>query len=1085
MFRTTTRTSPLCISNLKHLPTVFFLVASLAGCAAPSSSTSEEPIAVTLDETSAYTLELNQFPPSQGWFPMGFLLGDPDRAIQTGFNLRDELSRNSSFLYDDDYPPPDEIPVPGMVYYSRARASEMLGFIYGARAKNGEYFIDSRYGRLIPAVDPEGKPYGGRPEAANIFDAPTREYLLDDAREHVLTRLGTQMGKQIALWGLANEWEGFPDYSGPAKVAFILWLEQAYGGEITELNRAWNTDFADFDAVSAQQPPTRKTYASNPGLTLDWWQFQSESLVRFQAKLAQTMYEADPKKRGVVHKSTQQTIEMPEANRERTFDQALFADLIRPYSGGYYGADMYGSSDKHAYELDYLYNCIRPANGASGYGVFLPEANSHGEAGHQFATTFYRAMANGLKAVNFFTMGFPGAKGDWHRWSFLDTTSGTPKEKLYYAARWANMVHRTEAFWTDSIPVDAPKVAILVPRRDVLLSASSTSRRPAGKWNYPENHRWMIYRWLRENGYWVDVIPYTKLTPVWLKQYDALFLIGADHLSDDECGAVTTFTEDGGLLVADTMVGRYGERHLIANGLEEVLGTTPEPGTPEQKVLIVYDDVALEGSGRVEATLSVNAEILGMDDTSDALAWHRPYGKGSVLYFPFKLGSLMSDTPIKVREGMLDPDGPTADREEYHAVSGEFAIGKWLTSLLLGCGVKPAYEVDSHPVEAAGKLRVEQPYTDGKGNYAIVVANRGLGEQEVIAPSLLTLSLPSSGWGTALWGSAESSELEPVTIRELPDGRYEVELPEIASAGMLYLLAAHPPLLGIAASGSSHSSMDDHTLLAVPGEAFTVDVQLFNTTGANLSSGELQVQAPSGWKVEPAQVKTSDLGVGESADFSFTVTPDSDPVRMRPGWLCPVAAAWCGQEKRQAVAAVHVESAPDTSKVLRLLSGNESYPENYPYRTGTRADYRYLAPQDTAIADPEKDGYGNDTGQALLNGFSSPTGTRESYPYWWGDIKHHARYQADEISVLLDLKDEHDIRRVNIVRGAGTVYPETIRIAVSTDGDQFAEAAVLRPEQPEREYITDLFNAKGRYVRIESSWSGPEGTLDEIEIWGN
>ncbi|WP_309380802.1 beta-galactosidase [Cerasicoccus frondis] len=1016
---------------------------------------------------------------------MGFLLGDPERAIQTGFNLRDELSRNSSFLFEGVFPPPDEIPEPGMAYYSRARGAEMLGFIFAARAKNGQYHIDSRYGRLAPAVDPEGKPYGGRPEAANIFDPATRAYLLDEVSEHVKVRIGSPMGKQTALWGLANEWEGYPDYSEAARAEFIVWLEQAYGGDITKLNQAWGADFTNFADVSAQQPPTRKTYATNPGLTLDWWEFQSESMVRFQAKLTQAMYEADPQKRGVVNKTTQQTIEMPEANRERTFDQALFADLIRPYSGGYYGADMYGSGDKHAYELDYLYNCIRPEDGAPNFGVFLPEANSHGEDGSQFLSTFYRALGNGLKAVNYFTMGFPGAKGDWHRWSFLDTVSGSPKEKLYQAARWANMLHRTEAFWTESIPTAVPKVAILVPRRDILLSAASSSRRAAGKWNYPENHRWMIYRWLRENGYWVDVIPYTKLTPKWLKQYDALLLIGADHLSTSECEAVTGFTESGGLLVTDTLVGRYGARHLREDGLKDVLGFVPEPSAVNGKISFDHDHMTLDASGRVEASPPDNASVLGANEAAEALVWHRAYGEGGVLYFPFKLGSLMSEKPAKAREGMLAPDGPTADREEYLSFSGEFVIGKWLTYLLTSCGVEPAYQVEGHTIEDRHKLRVEQPYTDGQGNYAVVVANRGLSEPEIIAPSRLNLPLPSGEWGAVLWGSAENSQLEPVAVHAVSDGRYEVELPEVTSAGVLYLLTDHPPLLGIAASGPGASSKDSQTVLAKPGMAITVDVQLFNTTSDKLQEGELRLEVPAGWTVEQTNVTTSALSVGESASFTFIVTPDAEHVRMRPGWLYPVVATWCDQGKRCAVATIHSESAPDPSKVLHLLSGNQSYPSNYPYRTDVQADYRYLTPESVDIADPEKSGFGSNAGQALLNSFASPTGTRESYPYWWGNLKHHVRYRTDEVSIVFDLKAEREIRRVNIVRGPGTVYPELIRIAVSADGAEFTEVAVLRPEQPAREYVTGLFFAEGRFVQIESIWSGEEGALDEIEIWGN
>jgi len=109
--------------------------------------------------------------------------------------------------------------------------------------------------------------------------------------------------------------------------------------------------------------------------------------------------------------------------------------------------DAYGSGDLLCFESSYIYNCIRPSDRKPGYGVFMPETNSsHGPGGWQFASTYWRMLGNGLKAANSFCQGGIGRTGHFAGHGLI-APSGEPRDKMFYAARWASMVHRTERFW--------------------------------------------------------------------------------------------------------------------------------------------------------------------------------------------------------------------------------------------------------------------------------------------------------------------------------------------------------------------------------------------------------------------------------------------------------------------------------------------------------------------------------------------------------------------------------------------------------------------------------------------------------------
>jgi hypothetical protein len=1023
-----------------------------------------------LETTEAYSLYLTKDGVREGYFPLGFVHGRPEPLIYEGYNLRDHGPRFTRFQETGEYPLPSRLPDDlGSRYFSRINAADAIGGSLLWAVKHGKGALKTKlYGTMQPAIGPDGEPYSRSQILCNVFDPPTRKYLMDYVREHVRVCTAAAFGSSIVLWGLDNEWEGAPNYSEEARQALIPWLARSYADDIAGLNDAWKSEFKDFASAAASQMPAPADYAENPGKFLDWWNFQTDRFTEVLAEMAQTMHEADPRRRGAIHKATQQTIEMPVVNRDRVFDHDLFAQRARAFSGGFYGIDMYGSGDRQSYELSYIDNCIRPLDRQPGYGVMLCETNNHDGPGHQFASTVWRMLPNGLKAVDFFTPGYAGAKGDWDKFGFVDAVTGKPKDKMFYAARWAHMVHRTEKFWTDSVPAPGlPRVAMLMPRLDVLLSAPKDA---ANRWDYPKNHRWMIYRWLREQGYWVDVIPYSKLTPDFLKEYNALFLVGAEHLTDQQSAAVEKYVADGGVLVADLQPGRYDEHHRLrkSGGLVSLLGTQAGDA-PGAKVSLTLDGTKVT-SGDFGKVREAGARVLTESPEGLDVAWLNEHGGGRVLSFPFALGSLSIPNAAPVSVGFV-AEGPTAVSEDYQARQGEFALGRWLAGLLQKAGVKPGYQASQ---EWQPKLRVEQPMVDGSGNVAVMVANRAqtLPGQEILPPQSVELSMPAGGWKQAWWASAENDELIPVAATRTGTGTVKVDLPEIATAGVLYFFQNHAPLLGIAPV--QELPKDGRGAIVKPGQPFEVEVRVVNANREKQKAGEVRLLALPGWLVAPSVQATPEIAAGESVVVRFTVTPEADSAKLQPDWLYPLVARWSDGAADRAVISANVQVEADLAQVPFLLSGNTKYPEAYPYQIRTNATYRYLAPEESAIADPVKG-----EGRALQNGFGHPGGQRESRFIDQGTI---ARYDARQVDILFDLQGERQVRQVKVAVGPDRLVPSSIKVLTSIDGQSFASQGELTLRNTEA--VSELFTASARYVRLQVEWPETGGTLDEVEILG-
>ena len=112
--------------------------------------------------------------------------------------------------------------------------------------------VKEQYGvTLRPGRDRDGKESAPIPydEATIIAGASyTKQYLDRYAKDGALLHLNWE-GKTRPVVALTVElaWPGSCDDT--TQVMFRLWLNERYGSDIGALNKAWGTDFADFDAI--------------------------------------------------------------------------------------------------------------------------------------------------------------------------------------------------------------------------------------------------------------------------------------------------------------------------------------------------------------------------------------------------------------------------------------------------------------------------------------------------------------------------------------------------------------------------------------------------------------------------------------------------------------------------------------------------------------------------------------------------------------------------------------------------------------------------------------------------------------------
>lgn len=976
---------------------------------------------------ATYSTELNdKLEQSRNFFPLGILGDDFFRVVpQIGMNFT-ELQHACYEFYQGK---------PCSADWEKGRNGLFFFNVWAAHSLSGSH--PKKYGPIRHSQADDGT-YHKR-TAINLFDPRTRQYVLDCAEN--TARHFSGKFPNIFMWGIDNELEPPLDYSPEARAAFVKYLKKAYKNDLAVLNKAWNANYTDFNQA---QPPAIAGLQRNPGGWLDWRDFQEEAFADYLADYFAAIRRGDPRKRPVISKSTQCSLEMPHPMRNRMVNHERLAALGRTYGQGWYGIDQYGHGDRNAYEINYFFNALRPVDPADHgvRGVFSAESNNHAGPGWQFAQTYWRLLGNGLRGINFFVIGNFGGERDYATFS-LTHPDGTRRDRFFYLPRFTAAIHRREAFWSRAFPAEnIPRIAILVPQRDTTLAAD-TGR---SWWDYSINDRLSVYSHLRGLGYWVETIPYGKLAPEFLNRFDALFLINAEHLKASEAENIAGFVKNGGVLFADMRSGGFDEHHIPSDRLEPVLGVryqgvyTGIEVSPDDLWYNTPHGNLVRADGKILVGLTT-ARLVNREDAirNFKAGWitENRYGKGRAYYYNTRLGALRPES------------------------AGNEVVREWFGEQLARAGLKPA---SRHSAACNGELRVELPQVDPDGNAALIVSGS---TYRSIPAGELAVTLPAGlKFAHAFYAPAETAGLRKVDFRR--DGAETIfRLPEIRSAGILYLFAGGAPLPGMELSGASGANAEDpHTPELIPGESLKATVQL--AAPADFAGGKLTLQAYPGWKIEPASIEVPALKGGAITAYTFTVTTPADSRFFRFDRPYPVVAALTGGDgKRLAtVNAVHTLRL-DRTRHLWLLTDNpyrteKEYPE-FAIRTG--ATYTY--PAGAEVQD--------DLEKSTVTEFKGKL-TRP------GNVRFFER----EAAPCFDLGKEYIVKRLRLRHGRNP-RPDSWELQAGTDGATFRTIASGRPEWTgDRWAEIDLVPVKARFIRVLLRYpDGKGGYLDEIELYGS
>ena len=920
---------------------------------------------------------------------------------------------------------------------------------------------------------------GREVRCACLFDPQVRAYVFDYARACVSNALAVA-DEKIFKWEIDNEYLPPLDYSEPAVAAFRTWLETTcYKGDLAKLNRAWKKGYASF----AEAEPCRlDDYAKNPGHFMDWSRFQQETFAEFLADYYKVVWELDPRHRSVNGKDTQSSLEMQRIARTKRGNHELIGQAVRPYTNGVRGMDHYGHGDRNAYEMNFYTHTIVPDDWTPGTrrGMLYGESNNHNGPGWQFAQTVWRMIPNGLRGGTFFCNGWFGAWGDWASFGFIGP-DGDNREKLFYLPRFYAAVHRTERLFTQSAPVTGvPTLAILMPVRDVPFGIDDNLE----PWGFPINSRLRLYSHLRDAGYHVNVITYEKLGAAYMKNIDALFLVGTEHLTDADVANVRAYVAGGGRLFCDVRCGAFDEHHLPREGndLSDVLGVTFRGIWESSDVVVDQGDVwfaspwgnLVRADGKVtwKATTAevVNARHARNYSNKAAIWTRHAFGRGRAYWTNTQMGTIRSES-----------------------AHDEVPARELFRALLADAGLTPSYTLAS---DETCNFRCEKPLVDAKGNVMIAVSSL---TYRPLAATALDVRLPT-GLATDVRAAyvclAEENALRPLPFVRTATGA-RVELPALRSAAWLYLLRDHAPLLGTSFDGLDGKTVavGEATPFVSPGATFRVTVHVDNPSAREtFAGGRVTLRALKGWRVAAPQACGA-LAPGGATRVSFAVTvPSADDPELYPNRICPLVSELFDTAGRR-VAVTHTVVVPDIPKTGReVLLTDNWVSANMPWAEWTGADYRHLSVADTANGEAIRDSLNGTRGDGTEI-WALQSGDRA------GRRKHCLWKGIAEPTVEFDLKSVRELTRVLLweMRTRNRhLAPTRVRLSFSEDGTAFS-APVERPlawgteiRDESRYAEVRLDGVKARFVRLaftpnlSDAKRNPrrEMALDEVYIFG-
>ncbi|MBN2047301.1 MAG: beta-galactosidase [Anaerolineaceae bacterium] len=375
------------------------------------------------------------------------------------------------------------------------------------------------------------------------------------ATERIVRAMAARYGHHpnVIGWQIDNEF-GDPCYCPVCQRAFQDWLKVKYG-TLERLNQCWGTDFWShvYQAWDEIPVPFNTIHLHNPGLSLDFKRFASDSYIRYQQLQIDILREHCRPGQRITHNLMGFSYEQLDYYR---FTEALDFVAWDNYVRGFW--DMRREVDPSVSALGH--DTMR---GMKQQPFWVMEQQAGPTGGSMIGVTprpgelrlwAYQAAARGADGIVFFRWRTcrNGAEEYWH--GVLDH-HGEPTRRYAELAQMGQELKRFGGALLDSMPVS--KVAVL-QSYDTRFAFQT---QPINEQFSYKQHVQDVYRAFHQRNVGVDVIRETAS----LEGYQLVVLPAFYLLREDTAGRLAAFAEQGGVVLITGRSGVKDEYNGVVN----------------------------------------------------------------------------------------------------------------------------------------------------------------------------------------------------------------------------------------------------------------------------------------------------------------------------------------------------------------------------------------------------------------------------------------------------------------------------------------------------------------------------------------
>jgi beta-galactosidase len=389
----------------------------------------------------------------------------------------------------------------------------------------------------------------------------TRERL-EESRVYIEKVVGRwKESPALEAWLLTNEAAQHPSNHPLAVERFREWLPTRYAS-IEELNRAWSTSFASFDAIEPHESWTSgEGYWYWTAPFVDWWTFWREHLTWWLSWIRDEVRRIDP-----THPIHTHNQGVTGNLATRSYDFPAWRSIADSLGVSIHPAWAFGGFERDDFALAVAYSCdlMRGASEPKPFWVTELQGGTNLYSGWKYPLTptprdieqwAWTSLASGAGRVLFWLLNDRSAGFETGEWSMLDFQQ-QPTDRLQAAAGVARVVREHESFFSDARPIETP-ITIVLSLETMTLDAWRPRDDYVGRGaNAHVSALWGYYKAFQELGLPVSVKHIHDID--WERAADPPHLLVLPHvraISREQADGLETFVETGHRVLVSGLTG--------------------------------------------------------------------------------------------------------------------------------------------------------------------------------------------------------------------------------------------------------------------------------------------------------------------------------------------------------------------------------------------------------------------------------------------------------------------------------------------------------------------------------------------------